>query len=760
MRRRLNIFAVAVILAAGGMALRGLPRAHAQESAAGATSASPAAASAPSLSPVELFGRIGEPQTGANSAGARPAMHAIVFANSLDARALASSAFPPAAVASAHSGDARAAAQISASLAHIYFTAADQPNRVLALPLGAQAIAAGKSARANAAANVIAGNGTAGSLGDGGAAASAQLNLNSASLTERSGVALAPDGTLFIADTADSTIRRVSGPASSEPGVIRGIAGRFAPAENVSLDAPMGLALDRAGNLYISDHAAGTVLKLSAAASDAPGTLEILAHVISPASIAVTQDGARVYVASPETGAVYAIDTTAKNISAIALPLDVAGLSAAPGTSRARAKIIPAGLAVDRAGNLFVSDAAHNRILRVDAANGRVSLAADHFLSPGDMAFDAAGNLYAADQVRRQIVVIPADGVGCSDAGALSLCPDTFAFTNPNSVPPLPPQPMGGATPPEAFTLTNTSGAQVTGLVWSFTGTNPGDFVVSNTSCLTTLDSGANCALNIAFNPGQAAAAARSASLSISDANPADSVSSTLSGTADDFQIQIPTGQLQSVNVVAGNAAVFKMQVVPDNTFAAPAFTGAPALTIVCPTNLPALTSCAISSPNLVTGSTNQITVAAGTTTPFTMTFQTTSTAGTTTPPGKTILALPFSGASGGNAGGGFAASLAGLARAMHFTPAEMLGFSLILFFAAIFLGLRGLRACAISSPRARVRRLWVPALLLLGAASLAGCHHYTAKSSGTPSGTSNFLIQGTVQNASRGFVVQMVVSQ
>lgn len=750
MRRRLNIFAVAVILAAGGMALRGLPRAHAQESAAGALPARQAAGSSTSLSPVEIFGRIGREQSAAKSAGATAAMHAMVFANSLAARAIASSAFPPAAIASAHSGDARAAMEISASLARIYFTVADQPNRVLALPLGAPATSAAKSARGNAAASVIAGNGAAGSLGDGGAALSAQLNLDFDSLTERSGVAIAADGSLFIADTANSTIRRVSGPASSEPGVIRGIAGRFAPAENVSLDSPLGLALDRAGNLYIADHAAGTVLKLPAAASDTPGALEILAHVISPASIAVTQDGARVYAASPETGAVYAINTAAKNISAVALPLASAG---------ARAKIIPAGLAVDRAGNLFISDAAQNRILRVDAASGRVSLAADHFLSPGDIAFDAAGNLYAADQVRRQIVVIPADGAGCSDAGALSLCPDTFAFTNPNSVPPLPPQPMGGATPPEAFTLTNTSGAQVSGLVWSFTGTNPADFVVSNTSCLTTLASGANCTLNVAFNPGQGATPARSASLSVTDANPADSVSATLSGTADDFEIQIPTGQLQSVSVVAGDAAIFKMQVIPDNTFAAPAYTGAPALTIVCPTNLPAFTSCAISSPNLVTGSTNQITVAAGTTTPFTMTFQTTSTAGTTTP-GKPALALPFLGTPGGNSGGGFAAHLATVARALHITPAEMLVLALLLFFLAIFLAWRGLRAHANSMPRARLRRLWAPALLLLGAAALAGCHHTIAKSSGTPSGTTNFLIQGAAQNASRGFVVQMVVSQ
>ena len=116
----------------------------------------------------------------------------------------------------------------------------------------------------------VAGNGTAGSLGDGGAATSAQLSLKNDSFYMRSGVAIAPDGTIFIADTKNATIRRISSASSSEPGVIRSVAGKWGPTQSVQLVEPMGLALDRAGNLYIADHGANAVIELhDATASNA-----------------------------------------------------------------------------------------------------------------------------------------------------------------------------------------------------------------------------------------------------------------------------------------------------------------------------------------------------------------------------------------------------------------------------------------------------------------------------------------------------------
>ena len=170
--------------------------------------------------------------------------------------------------------------------------------------------------------------GQAGSLGDGGAAASAQLDLAADSLIERSGIAVAPDGTIFIADTQNSTIRSVGAAASSEPGVIRSVAGRWAARQNIALAQPMGIAADRAGNLYIADYSAGAVDVLSAAS----GQLSTLAQVISPASIAVTPDGSEVFVASPATGAVFAITASTGSIAAVSGFAPAAAASAsAPG---------------------------------------------------------------------------------------------------------------------------------------------------------------------------------------------------------------------------------------------------------------------------------------------------------------------------------------------------------------------------------------------------------------------------------------------
>ena len=160
---------------------------------------------------------------------------------------------------------------------------------------------------------VVAGVGQAGSLGDGGPAASAQLDLAADSLVERSGIAVAADGTIFIADTQNSTIRSVGAASSSEPGVIRSVAGRWAARQNIALGQPMGIAVDRAGNLYIADYSAGAVDVLSAAT----GQLSTLAQVISPASIAVMPDGSEVFVASPATGGVFAITASTGSIAAV-----------------------------------------------------------------------------------------------------------------------------------------------------------------------------------------------------------------------------------------------------------------------------------------------------------------------------------------------------------------------------------------------------------------------------------------------------------
>ncbi len=125
----------------------------------------------------------------------------------------------------------------------------------------------------------VAGNGTAGFTGDGGPAASASLALPD-------GVAVDSSGNLYIADSANHRIRRVT-----TDGVIRTIAGTDlfgssgdgGPATQAQLINPRSLVFDRNGNLLFTDSSARMVRRITPA-----GTIE---RVAGTGDIGVTKDG-------------------------------------------------------------------------------------------------------------------------------------------------------------------------------------------------------------------------------------------------------------------------------------------------------------------------------------------------------------------------------------------------------------------------------------------------------------------------------------
>src|SRR5262249_4252058 len=97
--------------------------------------------------------------------------------------------------------------------------------------------------------STVAGNGAAGLRGDGGPATSAQLNYPA-------GVAVDSFGDLFIADTRNQRIRKVT-----NTGIIITVAGNGSSGFNgdggsallAELNDPRGVAVDREGNLFIAD---------------------------------------------------------------------------------------------------------------------------------------------------------------------------------------------------------------------------------------------------------------------------------------------------------------------------------------------------------------------------------------------------------------------------------------------------------------------------------------------------------------------------
>ncbi len=117
--------------------------------------------------------------------------------------------------------------------------------------------------------STVAGNGTKSFSGDGGAAAGAGLNLFGA----HAGLAVDGAGNLYIPDIANHRIRKVgaSGIISTVAGNgIAGFSGDGGPAITAGLNNPGDVAVDSAGNLYIADTTNNRVRKVTSGAAGAP----------------------------------------------------------------------------------------------------------------------------------------------------------------------------------------------------------------------------------------------------------------------------------------------------------------------------------------------------------------------------------------------------------------------------------------------------------------------------------------------------------
>ena len=625
------------------------------------------------------------------------------------------------------------------SAGHVYLTTAAAPNRIFTLT-GLAGLDSADTPLKSAKLALLAGDGSAGSLGDGGSALSAQFDLNTNSLYRRSGLAVSADGTIFVADTLNSTIRRIAGSDSPEPGIVRSVAGRWAAPQTIKFAEPLGMAVDRSGNLYVADHSASAIDLLRDAAGSPPGAqpIEILANVVAPASLALTTDGLKLFAASPDTGAVFAVDTQTRQIQSVpGFPAHAADAqTASPSVcgvaqqSSGPASICPAGLALDGAGNLFVADANSGRILRIDARTSALTTAASGLRSPGAIAFDHTGNLFVAEQGANRIIKFTSMGATTTNLSitapaalpappAPRVCPQTAPFNFCD-------QPTGGSTPTQAFTLTDNTSAAVSGLAFSFTGTNPSDFQAASNTCGTSLSAGASCVINVDFAPS--ATGARSASLTVTD-SAGDSAGADVSGTGDDFQVKL-NGSQEEQSVIQGGTITYNFNIVPDAVFGGD-------VTIACPSNLPSLTTC--------TPSANTVTVTPGTPASFSIKFATTYNGVTGGFPGNgslPILTFP-----GGRTGPPW--------------PMAPLGVSVLFVALAIFL-LRRYRMNSAVKGRSAPRVVWGLSFLLVASALafLGGCKHYSVPSNrNTPPGSTTMLIQGSAQNAGRGVTIILDVT-
>ena len=221
--------------------------------------------------------------------------------------------------------------------------------------------------------STIAGTGTAGFGGDGGAATAAQLNFPAAVVVDSA-------GNLYFADSNNHRVRRVdtSGDISTVAGTgTGGFSSDGGPATAAQLNFPAAVVVDSAGNLYIADSNNHRIRKV-----DASGDISTVAGTGTggfsgdggPASGAmlngpqgIVLDGAgNLYIVGSASYRIRKVDASG-TISTIA-GTGTAGFSGDGGAATAAQLNWPSRVAMDGAGNLYISDRFNHRIRKVDAS--------------------------------------------------------------------------------------------------------------------------------------------------------------------------------------------------------------------------------------------------------------------------------------------------------------------------------------------------------------------------------------------------------
>jgi len=271
--------------------------------------------------------------------------------------------------------------------------------------------------------------------GDGQSGAPTPGPSTSSELGSPSSVAVDGQGNLYIADAGNDVVER-----ATPEGILAVVAGYTpsggpspGPATSSNLNLPLGVAVDGAGNLYIADTGNSVVERVTPA-----GVLSIVAGVPlqsgapTPGPATSSDLGAPAAVAVGGAGNLYIADTANDVVDgvtpagALSVVAGVPGESGAPTAGPAARSDLgdPAGVAVDRAGNLYIADTASDVVEKVTAGGTLSVVAGDGELgtptpgpatssdlgAPAAVAVDGSGNLYIADTANDVVEKVTADG--------------------------------------------------------------------------------------------------------------------------------------------------------------------------------------------------------------------------------------------------------------------------------------------------------------------------------------------------------------
>jgi len=407
------------------------------------------------------------------------------------------------------------------------------------------------------------------------------------------GVAFDSSGNLYIADTGNCIIRKLSAgvmttvagveptidlanPPNSTPNC--GFAAQGGAAVGTRLGAVNSVALDAAGDIFFSDvtnnmiwevpkNTAGTMTAgnayVIAGVQDTTGSFggeagaAVNAHFNKPTGISFDVYG-NLFIA--DTGNNIIREIPADNTSGMTAGFiytvagdkagQTAGYAGNGGVATVAKLNAPFTMVVDNAEDIFIADTNNDVIREVAGTTAGGKTAGDIYTVVGTnvAGFTGDGGAAAAAELNAP-QGLALDGAGDlligdsqnirvrSVAGIANVAAVPVASFQPSSLT-FTAQPLAIKSAAKVVTLTNNGGATLTGIAITLGGTNAANFA-DTTTCTATLAAGANCTISVTFTPTVVGAAP--AALSIADNAIGSPQNIALSGTG---QNGVPTDAL------------------------------------------------------------------------------------------------------------------------------------------------------------------------------------------------------------------------